>query len=416
MSDNFVSITANHDVGSDPILLPRLKLNKYLPPLIKTTKANVLLTPNRIFKCIDKQTYNYCTIASSLSSPVVFVLDQLDDIEIETKEKELFDRLEQENQKAWKIANQLCKEEDDLSMKQQTKKKKNLKNNKQMSNNITTTPELIRSKVNIISSPSLTTTNEGDQQNVPTWCDSKYIEENDLDNIQFEHDEVIDDRCDNNKEVSKDNLLKKDIKHEDSVVHRQYSQDQFEQILRRFDQMDHKFVQMNQKLHDIYEYLSSDRIINVIQRKFFVELPEPLCSRTYSASTSNQMHRLFAAFGLQFQGEYEDLWLKTYPRSIRPCCRPDCIQIDLFGFAHLQTNTYIPSITSPNFDPVNSYTSYTILKEKEKEFRANQIIIGEITTSCLDFECTTPESIVETGLECFDQCPNPANEGHCNDD
>ncbi|CAF1329978.1 unnamed protein product, partial [Rotaria sordida] len=105
------------------------------------------------------------------------------------------------------------------------------------------------------------------------------------------------------------------------------------------------------------------------------------------------MHRLFAAFGLRFRGEYEDLWLKTYPRSIRPCCRPDCIQIDLFGFAHLQTNTYIPSITSPNFDPVDSYTSYTILKEKEKEFRANQIIIGEITTSCLDFECTTPESI-----------------------
>ncbi|CAF4711894.1 unnamed protein product [Rotaria sp. Silwood2] len=157
--------------------------------------------------------------------------------------------------------------------------------------------------------------------------------------------------------------------------------------------MDHNFVQMNQKLDNIYEYLSSDRIINVIQRKFFVELPEPLCSRTYSASTSNQMHRLFAAFGLRFQREYEDLWLQTYPRAIRPCCRPDYIQIDLFGFAHLQTNTYIPSITSPNFDSVDSYTSYTILKEKEKEFCANQIIIGEVTTSCLDFEYTTQESI-----------------------
>ncbi|CAF4319962.1 unnamed protein product [Rotaria sp. Silwood2] len=135
MSNNFVSITVNRDAGSEPILIPRSKLNTHLPPLIKATKSNVLLTPNRIIKCIDKQTYNYCTIASSLSSPVVFALDELNDTEIKTKEKELFDRLEQENQKALEIANQLCEEEDNLSIKQQTKKK-SLKKNKQMSNNV----------------------------------------------------------------------------------------------------------------------------------------------------------------------------------------------------------------------------------------------------------------------------------------
>ncbi len=69
------------------------------------------------------------------------------------------------------------------------------------------------------------------------------------------------------------------------------------------------------------------------------------------------MRRLFAVFGLRFQMEYEDLWLKTYPRSIRPCFRPDCIQIDLFGFAHLQTSTSLSSITSPNLDPFDSYNS-----------------------------------------------------------
>jgi hypothetical protein len=190
-----------------------------------------------------------------------------------------------------------------------------------------------------------------------------------------------------------------DIKQEDSVVHHQYFQDQFEQILRRFDQMDHQFINISQKLDDIYEYLSSDRLINAIQRKFFVELPEPLCSRTYSSSTSKEMRRLFATFGLRFQIEYEALWLATYPQSIRPYFRPDRIQIDLFGFAHLQTNTNLPSITSPNLDPVDSYTSYTILRGKEKEFRANQIIIGEITTSCLDFEHITEESIVSSHVD-----------------
>ncbi|CAF3277716.1 unnamed protein product, partial [Rotaria sp. Silwood2] len=114
----------NRDAGSEPILIPRSKLNTHLPLLIKATKANVLLTPNRIIKCIDKQTYKYCTIASSLSSPVVFALDELNDTEIDAKEKELFDRLEQENQKALEIANQLCEEEDNLSIKQKTKQKK----------------------------------------------------------------------------------------------------------------------------------------------------------------------------------------------------------------------------------------------------------------------------------------------------
>jgi len=137
MSNSFVSIKINHDVGSEPILIPRSKLNAYLPPLIKATKANVLLTPNQIFKGIDGQSYNYCTIASFLSSPLVFVLNQLSDIEIETKERELSDQFEQKNQQASNIANQLFEEQDNLSMKQQTKtKKKKMKKNKQIVDNV----------------------------------------------------------------------------------------------------------------------------------------------------------------------------------------------------------------------------------------------------------------------------------------
>ena len=121
----------------------------------------------------------------------------------------------------------------------------------------------------------------------------------------------------------------------------------------RFDRIDRRFVELSQKSDTIYEYLSSDRIINAIQRKFFVEILEPLCSRTYSACASKEMRRLFAAFGLKFQKEYEHLWSETYLRSIRPCYRSDCIQIDLFGFAHLRTNRSIPYVSSPNLDPVD---------------------------------------------------------------
>jgi hypothetical protein len=44
------------------------------------------------------------------------------------------------------------------------------------------------------------------------------------------------------------------------------------------------------------------------------------------------------------------------------------VQIDLFGFSHLQTNTYLPCVVSLNLDPVDSYTSYIILKQKEKNY------------------------------------------------
>ncbi|CAF4280139.1 unnamed protein product [Rotaria sp. Silwood2] len=329
------------------------------------------------------------TIAKSLSSPVTFVFDRLNDDEIEAKERELDDRLKQDDEQALRNANQLCEEQDNVSTKQQAKtksKKKSSTNNKQMKNDVMFTPELLSSSMNFISSPSHITTSRDNQENISTWCISEEIKEYNLDNVEFEHDELIDDPCYNNEKMPEVNQFKEDIQYEDPVVHCQNSQDQFEQILRQFHKINHK-------LDDIYEYLSSDRIINIIQRKFFIELPEPLSSRTYSASTSNEMHNLFAIFGLQFEHDYKRLWSETFPKLIRPCFRPGSIQIDLFGFAHLRTNPSIPSITSPNIDPIDSYNSYRVLKKKTKEFCANQILIGEVTTSCLDFKDCNQESI-----------------------
>ena len=87
MSDKFVSIFLKHDVGSEPILILYSKLNSHLPPLIKATQANFILTENPIFSGIDKQVLNYRIIASSLSCPMVLTIDHLNDTEIEQKER-----------------------------------------------------------------------------------------------------------------------------------------------------------------------------------------------------------------------------------------------------------------------------------------------------------------------------------------
>ena len=64
------------------------------------------------------------------------------------------------------------------------------------------TPELPQFNTSIVSSPPNATTRQTDRQNVRFWCDSKYMEENDLHNIQFEHDQEIDEQCHNNEEVT----------------------------------------------------------------------------------------------------------------------------------------------------------------------------------------------------------------------
>ncbi|CAF1214635.1 unnamed protein product [Rotaria sp. Silwood1] len=121
------------------------------------------------------------------------------------------------------------------------------------------TPELLSSSMNFISFPSHITTSRDNQENISTWCISEEIKEYNLDNVEFERDELFDDPCYNNEKMPEGNQFKEDIQYEDPVVHCQNSQDQFEQILRQFHKINHK-------LDDIYEYLSSDRIINIIQR------------------------------------------------------------------------------------------------------------------------------------------------------
>ncbi|CAF4919264.1 unnamed protein product, partial [Rotaria socialis] len=113
------------DGHSDPILIPCSKLNELLPPIIEATKTNVLSTRYQLFKDIDEKSYNYCTIASYLSTPRNFVLHQLNNVEIEMKERELLDRFKQEHEEASKFSSQLLEEEKSLSTQQQKKEKRN---------------------------------------------------------------------------------------------------------------------------------------------------------------------------------------------------------------------------------------------------------------------------------------------------
>lgn len=80
------------------------------------------------------------------------------------------------------------------------------------------------------------------------------------------------------------------------------------------------------------------------------------------------MRRLFAMFAFQFEKEYETLWSSMYLRAIRLSFKSKSIHIDIFGFGHLQRNANLPSINSPNINPVDSYNSYTKLTRKAQEF------------------------------------------------
>ncbi|CAF3698549.1 unnamed protein product [Rotaria sp. Silwood1] len=54
------------------------------------------------------------------------------------------------------------------------------------------------------------TTSRDNQENISTWCISEEIKEYNLDNVEFERDELIDDPCYNNEKMPEGNQFKED--------------------------------------------------------------------------------------------------------------------------------------------------------------------------------------------------------------
>ncbi|CAF3738119.1 unnamed protein product [Rotaria socialis] len=80
-----------------------------------------------------------------------------------------------------------------------------------------------------------------------------------------------------------------------------------------------------------------------------------------------------------FDGNH--IWTKQYT-PVLVSLRPQEIQFDVLGFAFEAATTERPFINSPSIMPIHSTSSHTTIKE----FMANTIICGEVTTSNLTFD------------------------------
>jgi hypothetical protein len=65
-----------------------------------------------------------------------------------------------------------------------------------------------------------------------------------------------------------------------------------------------------------------------------------------------------------------------------PSLRPEEIQVDLLGFAYEETSHKLPLFKSPNLQAVEAGSSYSFVHP----LQANTIIVGEVTTSILDYD------------------------------
>jgi hypothetical protein len=78
---------------------------------------------------------------------------------------------------------------------------------------------------------------------------------------------------------------------------------------------------------------------------------------------------------------YSHLWTNTY-EGFGVSLRPEQIEVDLLGFAYEKTSQKRPIFNSPMMEPIQANSSYSFIKP----FKANTIMIGEVTTSIIDFD------------------------------
>ncbi|CAF1577643.1 unnamed protein product [Rotaria magnacalcarata] len=153
----------------------------------------------------------------------------------------------------------------------------------------------------------------------------------------------------------------------------------------KLDQIDGKFNkrfdQLAQKMDDIYERGAVSTIMNRLQVDHVLNIPYLPSNRTFSAHYSKQSNIVFDNFGKYLHKTYSHIWTKQY-KPVLVSLQPQEIQIDVLGFAFEAATTERPFINSPNIMPIHSTSSHTTIKE----FMANTIICGEVTTSNLTFD------------------------------
>ncbi|CAF1495329.1 unnamed protein product [Rotaria sp. Silwood1] len=267
----------------------------------------------------------------------------------------------------------------DPQQKKTKKYKKTLmKNNIHLSNSATTTLPLPLS----FNSDSCDLAEDS-----PIWLNEQYIKDHHLEEEVLEDDiNMTMEQRDNStlqseKKTNDDGLLQTDLilekitnvlnKFEEKIQHKiDYLESKFD---RRFDQL-------SQKVDNLYERGTASSILFHLNTHHYLDAPLSPTSQLFDSHFSKKTRLLFGFFAQEMHKRYSHLWTNNY-KQMGVSLRPEQIEVDLLGFAYEKTNQKKPIFNSPNMESLQANSSYSFIKP----FKANTIIIGEVTTSIIDF-------------------------------
>lgn len=153
------------------------------------------------------------------------------------------------------------------------------------------------------------------------------------------------------------------------------------QIVALESRFERKLEQLSQKVDNLYERGSASTIMTHFSVHHNPETPYAPTNRVFDSRYSTETRRLFAYFAQTMQKKYGHLWSDGY-ETLGVSLRPQQLEIDLLGFAYERNIPNRPIFRSPKAETLQANSSYSFLKP----FKANAILIGEVTTAIMDFD------------------------------
>ncbi|CAF3328146.1 unnamed protein product [Rotaria socialis] len=135
-------------------------------------------------------------------------------------------------------------------------------------------------------------------------------------------------------------------------------QDKIGRLESKFDQ---KFDRLSQKVDNLYERGAASSILFHFNTHHYLDAPFSPTSRLFDSHFSEKSKVSFGFFAQEIHKRYSHLWTNIY-EQMDVSLRPKQIEVDM--------------------EPLQANSSYSFLKP----FKANTIMIGEVTTSIIDFD------------------------------
>ncbi len=112
----------------------------------------------------------------------------------------------------------------------------------------------------------------------------------------------------------------------------------------------------------------------------YLEAPLSPSNRRFDSHYSNNTKRLFKILAQQMNKNDAHLWSDGYEKIGRSL-RPEQMEINLLGFAYEKTSQKRLVFKSLRMEPLQVNSSYSFIEP----FKANVIIVAEVTTGIIDF-------------------------------